>query len=167
MFIFSQDFYKNNQPVFNEIKLSLKVFTWAMIRCEVNRDEWIMFHLASRNLVTMFNGWWFQTDVLIQHRIRNTVEVLESGHPRDAKKVSVTEAGHSRECKNAELVWEFRKKKVLWALELSACESVCLEISTSTVLCCDDRCQKYSIQVISSVITLFDNRVCVCSWHSP
>ena len=52
-------------------------------------------------------------DVLIQHRIRNTVEVLESGHPSDAKKVSVTEAGHSRECKNAELVWEFRKKKVL------------------------------------------------------
>ena len=39
-----------------------------------------------------------------------TVEILVSGHLRDAKKVSVTAgAGRLRECKNTEFVWELGK----------------------------------------------------------
>ena len=43
-------------------------------------------------------------------RKNDTVEILVSGHPRDARKVSVTAgAGRLRECKNTEFVWEFGK----------------------------------------------------------
>ena len=39
-----------------------------------------------------------------------TVEILVSGHPRDAKKVSVAAgAGRLRECKNTEFIWELGK----------------------------------------------------------
>ena len=39
-----------------------------------------------------------------------TVEILVSGHPRNAKKVSVTTGdGRLRECKNTEFVWELGK----------------------------------------------------------
>ena len=38
-----------------------------------------------------------------------TVEVLMSGHPQNAKKVSVTKAGCLRGWKNTEFLWELRK----------------------------------------------------------
>ena len=39
-----------------------------------------------------------------------TVEILVSGHPRDAKKVSVAAGvGRLRECKNTEFIWELGK----------------------------------------------------------
>ena len=37
------------------------------------------------------------------------MKALESGHPRDAKKVSVAGTGRLQECKNIEFVRELRK----------------------------------------------------------